>query len=315
MGPYSNTVDTTNVHSILSGLYIAMAEAFLYGAYAVMFAFYLHVLHTKRIKTRFLSVMTISLFILCTAHFTLVLASTAVLDQTNGYSVIDADDPSSMVFRLNFAANVIYVTSNVIADSIFIFRCYAIWNFDRRITILPILSTAVFCVVGFFDSNRSIVVSRSMFNAAVGTSVFTTFMLMGLSAGRILWLAWTAKQVLGRTMTTRYRTVCVMILESGAVYCAGGIIYIILALHQPSDEPIGSDFARKNGAILGQLVGIAPTIIAVRAGLEKDVEVPEDPQHVKTVRDIQFPVTRSIQSQTLYLRPESDQGSAMAEEV
>jgi hypothetical protein len=49
--------------------------------------------------------------------------------------------------------------------------------------------------------------------------------------------------------------------------------------------------------------------------LEKDVEIPEDPPHVKTVRDIQFPVTRSIQSQILYLRPESDQGSAMAEEV
>ncbi|KAJ6506858.1 hypothetical protein C8R45DRAFT_923019 [Mycena sanguinolenta] len=285
-----------------------------------MFAFYLHVLHTKEIKTRFLSVMTILLFILCTAHFTLVLASTAVLDQANELSMINADDPTFMGLRLNLAANVIYVTSKYFDATQYGISISALLSFQCYPPPLFALLAA-----GYSDSNRSIVVSRSTFIVAVGTSVFTTFMLMGLSAGRIFWLAWKAKQVLGKKLTTRYHTVCVMILESGALYCAGGIIYIILALHQPSDKPISSEFARKNGAILGQLVvgpklsactsGIAPTIIAVRAGLEKDVEIPVYPPHVPTVRDIQLPVTRSIQSQILYLRPESDRASAMTEEV
>ncbi|KAJ7917418.1 hypothetical protein B0H13DRAFT_1870291 [Mycena leptocephala] len=175
------------------------------GAYAVMFGFYIHVLHTRGIpKTRFLPVATISLFILCTAHLALLLASTTIFDQTNETSAVGAGDPSYLVFQLNFATTVIYVTNNIIADSIFIFRCYAIWNFDPKIIFLPILLT--FVVV----------------------------------AGRIWWLACKGRDVLGQKITTRYNTACVMMsvlpvthvssLESGVLYCVGGIVYIILSM-------------------------------------------------------------------------------------
>lgn len=87
------------------------------GAYAVMFGFYIHVLHTRGIpKTRFLPVATISLFILCTAHLALLLAGTTVLDQTDETSVIGAGDPSYLVSQLNFATNVIYVTNKCVSS-------------------------------------------------------------------------------------------------------------------------------------------------------------------------------------------------------
>ncbi|KAJ6482014.1 hypothetical protein C8R45DRAFT_1100403 [Mycena sanguinolenta] len=230
------------------------------GAYAVMFGFYIHILHTRGIpKTRFLPLATISLFILCTAHLALLLAGTTVLDQTDETAVVGAGDPSYLVFQLNFATNVIYVTNNVIADSIFIFRCHAIWNFDDRIIYLPILLTFGVGGLGYFDSVRLIMVSRPLFNLSIATSVFTSFMLISLSAGRIWWLARKARNVLGQKITTRYNTACVMILESGVLYCVGGIVYIILSMT--------SAFACTNGALLGQLVGIAPTIISVRVGL------------------------------------------------
>ncbi|KAJ6574199.1 hypothetical protein B0H19DRAFT_1230263, partial [Mycena capillaripes] len=212
MDPYSGTFPTKNID-----IYIAMAEACLYGAYAVMFGFYIHVLHTRGIPTtRFLPLATISLFILCTVHLALLLAGTMVLDPTDETTVVGVGDPSYLVFQLNFATNLIYVTNNVIADSIFIFRCHAIWNFDDRIIYLPILLT--FCVgcLGYFNlyyfySGHSIVVSRPFFNLSIATSVFTTFMLISLSAGRIWWLARKAQDVLGQKITTRYNTACVMI--------------------------------------------------------------------------------------------------------
>ncbi|KAJ7200040.1 hypothetical protein GGX14DRAFT_467296, partial [Mycena pura] len=77
-------------------------------------------------------------------------------------------------------------------------------------------------------------------------SLFTTFILMGLTVGRIWMLARAARRVLGAELTSTYDTVCAMILESGSLYLCGGIVFIAL--------------------------GIAPTIIAVRVALGQSVE-------------------------------------------
>ncbi|KAF8136847.1 hypothetical protein K438DRAFT_749637 [Mycena galopus ATCC 62051] len=64
-----------------------------------------------------------------------------------------------------------------------------------------------------------------------------------------------------------------MILESGALYCAGAVALVILGFQQSfSHSNHGGTTAFATGAILGQLVGICPTIIAVRVGLKKSVE-------------------------------------------
>ncbi|KAF8213017.1 hypothetical protein K438DRAFT_1928130 [Mycena galopus ATCC 62051] len=308
-----------------------------------MFGFYVHLLLKQGMaKTPYLSLGTISLFVLCTAHLALLLATTAVVDRTEDVTVIEAGDPGSLVYQLNFATNAIYVTANVIADSIFvralslnpfmwsmifvqIVRCHAIWNYDDRVVFLPILATFGVGGLGYFDSGRSIVVSRPLFNLSIGTSVFTTFMLIGLCAGRIWWLAHNAQKVLGHKITTRYNTACVMILESGALYCVGGIIYIILSLHRPHDEAMISAFARTNGAILGQLVGIAPTIIAVRVGLGKSVEsvdssvaIEQAEQRVNlTARGIQTPVdeAHTIVPQVLDLQLYGDHDEVKARAI
>ncbi|KAF8148337.1 hypothetical protein K438DRAFT_1989247 [Mycena galopus ATCC 62051] len=203
------SVSTTSLDGIQAGLYIAMAEAFLYGAYTVMFGFFIYILHTRRVpQNRFLAVATILLFIFCTAHLDLLLATTAALDRTAETSA--NGNPSYLVLQLNFAENVIYVTSNVIADSIFIFRCYAIWNFNGGIIVLPILSTFAVVVLGYFDSSCSIIVFDRVFNCSIATSVFTTLQLMTLIAGIIWWLAHKAREVLGRKITTRYNTARMM---------------------------------------------------------------------------------------------------------
>ncbi|KAF8125056.1 hypothetical protein K438DRAFT_2002259 [Mycena galopus ATCC 62051] len=80
----------------------------------------------------------------------------------------------------------------------------------------------------------------------MGVSVFTPVVLMGLSVSRIWW----------------YYTVSAMNLESGALDCVGTIVFVILAFQAPR----GGTFIT-SGAVLGQLVGIAPTSIAVRVGL------------------------------------------------
>ncbi|KAF8145943.1 hypothetical protein K438DRAFT_2028547 [Mycena galopus ATCC 62051] len=115
------------IQDIKNSLYIAMAEVFLYEGYAVLFGFYIHLLHTRGLwrqawRNRVLPVATILLFILCTAHLASLLACTALLDQAevtdSEYIDLVNQSPSTVSISIR-ATNAIYVTSNVLADAIF----------------------------------------------------------------------------------------------------------------------------------------------------------------------------------------------------
>ncbi|KAJ6538125.1 hypothetical protein B0H19DRAFT_1240665 [Mycena capillaripes] len=83
--------------------------------------------------------------------------------------------------------------------------------------------------------------------------------------GRIWWLSRAARHLVGMDAAGKYYTVVAMILESGALYFTGGLVFVVLFLK--ADLP-----KAQTGIVLGQLVGIAPTIIAVRVGLGYSVE-------------------------------------------
>ncbi|KAJ7464283.1 hypothetical protein B0H11DRAFT_79337 [Mycena galericulata] len=312
------------LQGIETHLYVLAAEIFLYGVYAVIFGFYIHVIRTRGMfSNRFLTVATMSLFTLCTTHCALLFAEIIMLFSNVNLS-------GDIYAILNRAANTVYITSNVIADSIFIFRCYAIWNFRRTVITLPTIFTVAVAVLGVvgvagslwddgihseFGAPASPDTSFALlFNISITMSVFTTFILMGLT-GRIWWLARTSQKIMGRRVTSRYYTVCAMILESGALYCVGAIPFIYVAFASYTGS-LGFEFTT-SGAILGQLVGIAPTIISVRVGLGRSVEnvdsfitasqvlpYKQTPQNPLEFRSASPPV-RAIESQVLYLRPES----------
>ncbi|KAF7328566.1 hypothetical protein MVEN_02544600 [Mycena venus] len=284
---------------------LAASELCLYGGYFVLMAFYLHVLHTGggMAKHRFLTVTIIMLFILCTIHCALVVATTVL---ATGMFI-------GGVLALTLTANAIYVTTNLIADGIFIFRCYAIWNGRLCIVLLPIFLTFGVAGIGYFNVITPLsapaiygkLPSELFFDVSIIISLFTTFVLMVLTVGRIWWLARAARQVMGKTVAGRYYTVCAMILESGALYFIGGLVLIFTVFR------IGVN-STYTGAVLGQLVGIAPTIIAVRVGLGCSVEsvdsfiVPIPPtRNLEQFKATKDPSVDSWKDDILYIRPES----------
>ncbi|KAJ7142735.1 hypothetical protein C8R44DRAFT_866040 [Mycena epipterygia] len=203
---YVDAIDETSI-----AWAIAAAETFLYGAYLVIFGFYLHVLRTHGIAQHyFLTASTILLFILGTAHCALQLATTILgvkaqllmalfettTDAVEVTSVLGATIPPLRCIQLSNGGSELCLcykhafSLSVIADSIFIFRCYAIWGCRRKIVIFPIILTLA---------------------------------------------------------------------------VAGGIAFLAVGLNKGDDLIL-------SGAVLAQLVGIAPTIIAVRVGLGYSVE-------------------------------------------
>ncbi|KAF7339201.1 hypothetical protein MVEN_01997500 [Mycena venus] len=309
----------------------AAAETFLYGAYLVMIALYVHFLRKRGLgQNRLLASATIVLFVLCTAHWVLVLAVIAkrstlelgLIGSRGGSLSLDRTQRLGQTLGgLSLAANVVYVTANVLADAIFIFRCYAIWNFQIKIILFPILLTLDVAGIGYFDAfsaavddsksgngllSFSIIFKPTVFDLSIGASLFTTFMLMGLTVGRIWMLARSARRIFGAQMASTYHTVCAMILESGAVYLCGGIAFIVLGLVAPFTLDVTTE-----GIVLAQLVGIAPTIIAVRVALGQSVEnvnsfiVPMSRMDSSFHHEAVVTAEDSVDDEVLYIRPES----------
>ncbi|KAJ7716464.1 hypothetical protein B0H16DRAFT_1801443 [Mycena metata] len=275
----------TSFSAIAVSSNILTAEVFLYGAYVVMFGLYLKVLRSGGIaKNRGLTVATILLFILCTAHCALQISTSTLYNQAESRSIGNSEALFDQTFKdyssVVIATNAVYVTSKCIL------RCYAIWNFQLKIVFVPVLLT--FAVadpnlsrlpgVGYANAfwplhtpnalrSADLVVAEFSFKLlkiSILLSICTTVILMVLTAGRIWWIAQTARTLLGRTAISKYHTACAMILESGAIYCVSAIAFATIGF--TLDQVYWT-----TGAILGQVVGIAPTIIAVRVGLGHSV--------------------------------------------
>ncbi|KAF7353477.1 hypothetical protein MSAN_01537300 [Mycena sanguinolenta] len=301
---------------------LAAGETLLYGAYLVMMVLYVQVLRERGLgKNRLLPLATIALFVLCTAHCILVLVvvvhatrsavDTGSLASLAGQDSVPAHGEQLLIpertTMLSLAANVIYVTANVLADAIFVFRCYAIWEFQKKIIVFPILLTLGVAGIGYLNVISGLVYSGSvnvaLFDTSVGLSLFTSIILMGLSVGRIWVFARLARRVPDAQTTSTYHTVCAMILESGALYVCGGIAFIVLGFVGPPNIDVTIA-----GAVLGQLVGIAPTIIAVRVARGESVDnvdsfiAPRRSPFSQKAVSLALP---PVGNEVLYIRPQS----------
>ncbi|KAJ7740597.1 hypothetical protein B0H16DRAFT_1757846 [Mycena metata] len=174
------------------------------------------------------------------------------------------------------ASSAMYVTSNLIADIIFY------WNRRLTIILLPALLvsvaagfgyTSVILLIHFFFSEKTLTaedihlntVGTDAFIASLSISVFTTSLLTGLTVGRIWVLARLSRLSMRRGAAGTYYTVSAMILESGALYCVFGIAFVVVGFKVAID-------GFSTGAVFGQIVCMAPTLIAVRVGLGRSVE-------------------------------------------
>ncbi|KAJ7614438.1 hypothetical protein FB45DRAFT_254321 [Roridomyces roridus] len=309
---------------------ITAAEVVLYGVYAVLFVFYMKILRKSKgfRNNRFLHCATIVLFFLSTIHLFLLLLIAVwetkfgsgwiltILNTETGFLRLPAP-PQEPLVRAAFG---IYVTSNVIADSIFVFRCYAIWGFRLLIVAVPALCTLCVAALGYWQviqpdkivifagqtTQEQTPIVVSLFTIPILISLATTMTLMILSAGRIWWLGCRARKMMGYK-TGRYYTVCAMILESGAVYVVGAVLLAILSIFYYADDLVMC------APITAQLAGIAPTIIAVRVGLNKSVEsvdsfaiVVQRPRRPLPSMNFNASTTGPIQQPAvIYVRPES----------
>ncbi|KAJ7810816.1 hypothetical protein B0H13DRAFT_1927130 [Mycena leptocephala] len=132
---------------------------------------------------------------------------------------------------------------NIIADGLVIYRCYAVWNYNKYVVILPIIMlivTSVFGVVCQFFPQ-----SRSFFGLSLATNVVVTVFTASAPCSRAHLVDLRQSRAYLKTdEQRRYISVISILVESG--------------------DPIFQ--------MLTQVLGIAPTLIIVRVGLGVHVQ-------------------------------------------
>jgi len=182
----------------------------------------------------------LALFILSTAQlFVLTLKAAIVVGETQ--MPLDAVETASLL---------IYVTSCICSDALLIYRCYVIWNDNRHIVIAPIALLVVSSVFGYLRNARIFQI------VSLTTAVFVTL----LTVSKVAWAAYEGRMLLTGPIRKNYISAGSTILESGFLYA------LIVSIHFTAFSR-GLSAAPVFFAAVGQIVGIAPTLIIVRSGL------------------------------------------------
>ncbi|KAJ6602797.1 hypothetical protein DFH09DRAFT_1125538 [Mycena vulgaris] len=246
-------------------LNITLVQAFGNGVYFVVFFLALYAMVFKRKTPKGLLAVVVLMYILATIQTGVHWAIIRNAFITHGSS---PDDTVNFLSQPTFALTVMpatmLVANTFLADCVLIFRCFAIWNHDWRVIVLPVLSTIGGTALGILtvvetghyilsggDPNSFVDYARPYFSMCLVTTLLATILIVF----RILWLT----RDHGRTAFSGYRAIVEMVVESALLYSATLAVYIALLY--------GADTSNNDGyaqAILIQMTGIAPTLIVAR---------------------------------------------------
>ncbi|KIK66740.1 hypothetical protein GYMLUDRAFT_238976 [Collybiopsis luxurians FD-317 M1] len=301
---YKNSVIFLFDEILRAPLTLILFDMFLYGAYVIIFSLYMYLQVQQQGRNRYYQVSISILFLLSTASVavsilnfielnlnTLVLAILTTsglgcdsppnlekIEKALG-SLLQANDSLASLSRdLTTAFRAIYAAVNIIADTLLLYRCYIMWAPIKRVMIgLGLISainagmaiTSVIAKARSYNASEAdstaLVLGKledSLFYAFLGVNFLTNLILTGL-IDKIWWLSRQTQKYLGcdSPNNKRMSNHVAIILESGLLYPLALLACIIAVAINESRvggyPPVES--------ILTVIVGIAPTMIMVRA--------------------------------------------------
>ncbi|KAF7333379.1 hypothetical protein MVEN_02353600 [Mycena venus] len=222
-----------------------------YGIYVNLFILSIHTL-TRRLGhpgTKFLIVTSCVMAVIGTAQMALSIAETVItarfVQQLVHAHELERPVLNNLVKPIVTAEIVISAINNFVTDTFFLYRCYVIWNFQRKILFFPaLLILTAFVVEIWISTKQGLIDPQVGYSLGVATNlVLTTLTGNTDSAGRILWIRRAASHLGLNNLRTRYNRAIEIILESGAIYCIT-VIYLAItsSIHNQEVYSIGLGF-------------------------------------------------------------------------
>ncbi|KAJ7487311.1 hypothetical protein B0H11DRAFT_2278875 [Mycena galericulata] len=255
-------------------LNITLVQTFAHGIYSVIFFLALYAMIFKRKTPVHLFLAVIMMFTIATIQTAVRWAIIRNAFITHGTS--PEDTVGALLFptlSLVVLSGVMLVANTFLADCVLIYRCFAVWNNDWRVIVLPTLTTLAGTALGILtvfesaqfiqsgrnpnklvDYNRFVDSGGPYFCMCLATTLLATFLIVA----RIVWLTYDHAGT-GAFKFSGYRTVIEMVVESALLYSAALIMYIAILF-----GPATKNNAAYAQTILIEMTGIAPTLIVAR---------------------------------------------------
>ncbi|KAJ7455847.1 hypothetical protein FB451DRAFT_1564853 [Mycena latifolia] len=233
------------------------AGTFFYGIYLVLFSICLHILlhRPRNAANSILLATTILLFTLSTIQ--------AVLNLVLGsIDILGVDLPEDAI---GFADDMLYVATNLVADSLLIYRCWIVWNRNIFIIIPGFVGVVITSVFGWDQKiHQEIPGLAPFYSLTLATNIVVSI----LTAGRIWWISrrYCPMQSSKSSAKSPYGSTIAIILESGIIYSA----FVVARIAVDNVDPVTVSFMVTE--MLRQIMGIVPTLIIVRVGLGISIE-------------------------------------------
>ncbi|KAF7348373.1 Rtt106 domain-containing protein [Mycena sanguinolenta] len=170
--------------------------------------------------------------------------------------------------------SIIIVLNNFAADSLFIYRCYAIWDqsrYKKQIISIPLILLLVTTISGVTfsafpgdDLTHLLVVSLG----AIATNVLLT----SLTIGRIWWIRRDLRVVGETKFTRRYNAAIVMLLESSSLYFVLIVAFLFIQILGGAAVIESTGISILCGAS-GQLMNMLPALVVVRVSFARTIDV------------------------------------------
>ncbi|KAJ7040692.1 hypothetical protein C8F04DRAFT_1230752 [Mycena alexandri] len=255
-------------NSMVSHLYKASLSLLLHGMFVVLFILAVHILSRRKTTSRrTLLVATWLMFCVGNMRLALDVLATAVsvrIVQDNIQSSANLIAQLRLLFTLQSVQTGFFALNVLVADILFLYRCYVIWGCQKRVLILPgmfIAATIAASVRYFATGGSSGLVTASSepsFSAKLPyiLGALTNLVITSFIVGKVCWIRRDA-HIVGV-----YDVVLTILLESGALYCLSAILMAIFGTPSPSFVA-GAIF----DAIAVEGVNILPMLMVVRMGL------------------------------------------------
>ncbi|KAF8184061.1 hypothetical protein K438DRAFT_1937353 [Mycena galopus ATCC 62051] len=251
--------------SLIEVLTKAGASLLLYGIYINLFLLSIHIFSRRR-DTKILIAASCAMAVVGTTQIAVNVAETAITARFVQQLVHGQllNEPQSLK-TLEFTQFVLLMINSTVTDTFFMYRCYVIWGYRRKVLILPALLGLTTLIVVILGAKST---STTPARISVGFAAMTNGVLTALTAGRIMWI-WHQSSHVGLHIPyrSRYGRAIGLILESGAIYCAAAIFLLITVstteifdIHYIQPPP-GQSFGQliQSMARSGQLCGGLPS--------------------------------------------------------
>jgi len=267
-------VERRQIMSTVDIICLLSTTLVLYGLYVPMFIFSVQSLtHRTAPGRRVMLGTTVLMFILGTCGTLVNVAeATLVMGIAKGFIQGSPDVPrlEEGLRRFQLTAAALFGVNNLVTDLLFLYRCYIIWGSRKMVLILPglcILTTAVLAVLDWITRPHSQVYLIQDVRAPFYMTLATNLLLMFLAGGRIWYVGRQVQIVHHEGSRKQYHTALALLLESGAIYCICLVLWIIsLTTNLGLSLESGSILSGVAGALVGQSMNIATTLILVRVG-------------------------------------------------